>query len=126
MPSARGPTGIEDPQQLALVSLLQMGLARRLPEPSVRVFGLPVKTKKVNFSDAAFGYGTINLVAHSINTALAAAGGALQAGIAAKYQFHQMPKIDRARCPYGRLGAATDRATFALATPEALTALRRP
>src|SRR4051812_9314007 len=56
---------------MGLVSLLQMGMVGRLPEPAFRAFGLPIKTKKVNFSDAAFGYGapdgTINLVAHSTN-----------------------------------------------------------
>lgn len=131
---------------MGLVSLLQMGMVRRLPEPSARVFGLPMKTKKVNFSDAAFGYGapdgTINLVAHSTNIALAAAGdanrartrpwlpialaigSAMQAGVAAKYLFHQMPKVDRAWCPYCVLDAATHLATFALAVPEAVKALR--
>jgi uncharacterized membrane protein len=107
---------------MGLVSLLQMKMLRRLPEPPIRLFGLPMKTKKVNFSDAAFGYGapdgTINLVAHSMNAALAAAGdadrarnrpwiplvlaasSAAQAGVAAKYLFHDMPKVDRAWCPY--------------------------
>lgn len=132
---------------MGLVSLLQMGMVRRLPEPSVRIFGLPVKTKAVNFSDAAFGYGApdgaINLVAHSTNIALAAAGdadrartrpwlplalaigSAAQAGVATKYLFHQMPKVDRAWCPYCVVDAATHFATFALAVPEAISALRR-
>ncbi|MEX2494773.1 MAG: vitamin K epoxide reductase family protein [Woeseia sp.] len=132
---------------MGLVSLLQMGMVRRLPEPRVRVLGLPMKTKKVNFSDAAFGYGapdgTINLVAHSTNIALAAAGdsnrarsrpwiplalaiaSAAQAGVAGKYLFHQMPKVDRAWCPYCVVDAVTHLATFALAMPEALKAFRR-
>jgi len=131
---------------MGLVSLLQMGMVRRLPEPRVRMFGLPMKTKKVNFSDAAFGYGApdgaINLVAHSTNIALAAAGDAdrarsrpwipivlaigsgAQAGVAAKYLFHQMPKVDRAWCPYCVVDAVTHMTTFALALPEAVKALR--
>ncbi len=50
---------------------------------------------------------------------------AAQAGVATKYSFHQMPKVDRAWCPYCVVDAATHFATFALAVPEAISALRR-
>jgi uncharacterized membrane protein len=87
--------------------------------------------------------GALNLVAHSMNIALAAAGNsnrarirpwislvlaigsAVRVGVATKYLLDQMPKVDRAWCPYCVIDAAMHLATFALPVPEAARALRR-
>jgi len=132
---------------MGLVTLLQSGLARRLPEPrGAKVLGRPVKTWEVNSSDTAYGYGTpdgtLALMAHAATIALAAAGddnrvrdrpwlpvalavlSGAQAAVAAKYLFHQMPKVDRAWCPYCVMDAVTMVAGFILSIPDAVRALR--
>ncbi len=128
---------------MAVVTLFQTGVLRRLPDLPQR----PFDSNKVNTSDTAFGYGMpdgpITLGAHAYNLALAAAGPAdraetrpwlpliasaaagAQAAVAAKYLFHQMPKVDRAWCPYCIVDALAHMASFALTVPEAARALRR-
>lgn len=128
---------------MALTTLLQSGLVRTLPDPPVG----PFDTKKVNSSDAAYGYAgpdsPITIVAHGVNMVLATAGGpdrperlpllplmatlvsAAQAAVAARYLFWQMPKVDRAYCPYCIIDALTHFATLALTLPESSRAVRR-
>lgn len=127
---------------MALVSLLQLGLVKNLPDPPVGNFA----TKKVNSSDEAYSYGgpdaPITILAHGVNMVLASTGGrdrarrtpflpllasataAAQALVAGKYLFHQMPKVDKAWCPYCILDALTHFATFALTLPEAAKGVR--
>ncbi len=122
-----------------LVSLLQISIVRRLPDPPTRKPRFD--TLKVNTSDEAFGYGMpdgpLTLGLDAANLALAAAGppdryrirpwlpvlasalSAIQASVAAKYLFYQMPKVDRAWCPYCIVDALTHFTTFALTLPEA-------
>ena len=126
---------------MAIVSLYQTGILRRLPDPPLESFD----SDKVNASDTAYGYGapdgTITLAAHAVNLALAAAGTAdrareqpwlpilasglagAQAAVAAKYLFYQMPKVERAWCGYCITDALTHLATFALTVPEAAKAV---
>lgn len=127
---------------MALTTLLQTGVVKNLPDPPVGNF----RTKKVNSSDEAYSYGgpdsPIAITAHGFNMMLASTGGAerarrhpwlpllatmaaaAQAVTAAKYLFHQMPKVDRAWCPYCIVDALTHFATLGLTLPEALRAAR--
>lgn len=126
---------------MGLTTMLQMGMVKRLPDPPLRKF----RTRRVNLSDEAFGYGgpdsPVVILAHAFNLLLATTGGAdrarrdpwlpllaagmagAQAGVAAKYLFHQMPYVDRAYCPYCIADAMTHFATFGLVLPEALEAI---
>ncbi|NUQ17437.1 MAG: vitamin K epoxide reductase family protein [Sphingomonas sp.] len=128
---------------MAVVSLLQTGIVKKLPEPHTKTPHFD--TLKVNTSKEAFSYGMpdspIVLVTHATNIAIAAAGPAdryekrpwlpiaalatalPQALVAAKYLFYQMPKVDKAWCPYCVVDALTHFATVALTLPEALKAL---
>lgn len=47
-----------------------------------------------------------------------------QSAVAAKCLFHQMPKVDRAWCPWCIIDALTHFATLGLVLPEALKAAR--
>lgn len=127
---------------MAATTLLQLGLVTRLPELPARGFD----TLKVNTSDEAYSWGgpdsPINILAHGLSLVLAALGepgrarsrpwlpllaAAIetpQALIAAKYLFHQMPRVDRAGCPYCILDALTHFAILALVLPEAAEAAR--
>jgi len=127
---------------MALTTLLQTGLVKNLPDPPVGNF----HTKKVNSSDEAYSYGgpdsPLTIVTHGVNMVLASLGGrdrarrqpwlpimvtlaaAAQASVAAKYLFYQMPKVDKAWCPYCILDALTHFATVGLTLPETVRALR--
>ncbi|MFN3944316.1 MAG: vitamin K epoxide reductase family protein [Allosphingosinicella sp.] len=129
---------------MGVVTLLQTGILKHLPDPKTKTPHFD--TDKVNTSEEAFSYGMpdapLTLIAHSAAIALAAAGPAdrgerrpwlpvlasllslPQAAIAAKYLFHQMPKVDRAWCPWCVVDALTHFAAFALTLPEARKALR--
>lgn len=129
---------------MALVSLLQTGVVRRLPEPHTR--RPRFDTRKVNASREAFSYGMpdgpITMAMHAANLMIAAAGppnryrdrpwipvaatafSGAQAAVAAKYLFYQMPYVDRAWCPYCVVDAVAHFASFALTAPETLKALR--
>lgn len=48
-----------------------------------------------------------------------------QAGVAGRYLFYQMPKVDKAWCPYCITDAIMHMGSFFLTLPEALRALRR-
>lgn len=127
---------------MTLTTLLQTGLVKNLPDPPKGNF----HTKQVNSSDEAYGYGgpdsPIAITAHGVNMILASTGGpdrarrqpwlpllataaaGAQAITAAKYLFYQMPKVDRAWCPYCITDALTHFATLALTLPEAWKAIR--
>ena len=129
---------------MAVVSLFQMGLVKHLPDPPVR--RPRFESDQVNSSDEAYGYGMpdgpLTVFAHGANMSLAAAGppdrwrnrpwlpilatlaSAAQAAIAAKYLFYQMPKVEKAWCPYCILDALTHFATFGLTLPETVKAVR--
>jgi uncharacterized membrane protein len=128
---------------MGFVALLQTGVVKKLPDPPVDTPNFD--TEKVNTSEEAFSYGMpdapLVLVTHATNIAIAAAGPAdrhrdrpwlpltalamalPQAAIAAKYLFYQMPKVDKAWCPYCVVDALTHFATVALTIPEAARAL---
>ncbi len=127
---------------MAATTLLQMGVVRRLPDPPVGDFD----TEKVNTSDEAYSYGgpdsPINILMHAVNLVLASTGGpdrarehpwlpllaaaveAPQSAVAAKYLFHQMPKVDKAWCPWCVVDALAHFATLGLVLPEAAAAAR--
>jgi len=128
---------------MGIVALLQTGLVRKLPDPPVDKPNFD--TEKVNLSEEAFSYGMpdapLVLVTHAINVAIASAGppdrsenrawlpiaavamALPQAAMAAKYLFYQMPKVDKAWCPYCVVDALTHFATVALTLPEAAKSL---
>lgn len=130
---------------MSVVSLLQMGMVRHLPDPPTR--RPHFDTDKVNSSREAYSYGMpdgpLALALHSANIVLAASGppdrtrerpflplmaaliSGAQAAVAAKYLFYTMPRVDKAWCPYCVTDALTHFGTFALTLPEALRALRR-
>lgn len=127
---------------MAMTTLLQTGVVRNLPDPKVGNFD----TKRVNLSEEAYSYGgpdsPVTIAAHAGNLVFASMGGsdraerhpwlpiaagvaaAAQAAVAAKYLFYQMPKVDRAWCPYCIADALTHFATVALVLPEAARAIR--
>lgn len=129
---------------MAIVTLYQTGRVKHLPDPPTK--WPHFHSDKVNTSDEAFGYGMpdgpIALLAHAGNLALAAAGppdraqrkpwlpllaasvSAPQAAVAAKYLFYQMPRVDKAWCPYCVVDALMHFATLGLVIPEAVKALR--
>lgn len=128
---------------MAIVSLLQTGIVRHLPDPPVDTPHFD--SDKVNTTEEAFGYGMpdgpLTLAAHATMLALAAAGppnryenrpwlpllattlALPQAAIAAKYLFYQMPKVDKAWCPYCVTDALVHFAILGLTVPETLTAI---
>ncbi len=125
---------------MALTTMLQMGMVRRLPDPPIRRFD----TGRVNLSEEAFSYGgpdsPVVVLAHAVNMVLATTGGAdrarrhpwlpllaaalagAQSAMAAKYLFYQMPYVDEAYCPYCIVDALTHFATLGLVLPEAVEA----
>lgn len=127
---------------MAIVSLFQSGIIRHLPDPKRGRF----HSDKVNSSEEAYSYGgpdaPIAIAAHAVNLVLAttgtpdrahrhpwlpllaAASAAAQAAMAAKYLFYQMPKVDRAWCPYCIFDALTHFATLALTAPESWRAVQ--
>lgn len=129
---------------MAIVSLFQMGVIKHLPDPPTKRPNW--KSDQVNSSDEAYGYGMpdapLTVFAHGANMTLAAAGppdrwrdrpwlpilatltSAAQAVVAAKYLFYQMPKVEKAWCPYCIVDALTHFATLALTVPETVKAVR--
>jgi uncharacterized membrane protein len=128
---------------MAVVSLLQTGMVRHLPDPPLRGFD----SDRVNASDVAYRFGvpdgTLSLAAFAANVPLAAAGSAdrarrrswlplLAAGkaaieaAAAGWYFYQMPAREKAWCAYCIIGALASVGVFVLTVPEARRALRRP
>lgn len=123
---------------MGLVSLFQTGTIKRLPDPPVRKPHFD--SEKDNGSDEAYSYGMpdapLTVVMQALNLAIASAGPAgrvqnrpwlaflatatasVQTAMAAKYLFYQMPKVDKAWCPYCVFDALTHFATLALTLPE--------
>lgn len=128
---------------MGVVSLFQSGLIRHLKDPPLKDF----HSDKVNSSDTAYGWGMpdapISIVSHSVNMALATAGGderaekqpwiplaataaaALPAATSAKYLFYQMPVREKGWCPYCIVDALTHIATFGFTLWESYKAVRK-
>ncbi|HKN86568.1 MAG TPA: vitamin K epoxide reductase family protein [Nitrospiraceae bacterium] len=126
---------------MAAVTLYQMGLIRHLPDPPLSRFD----SDRVNGSDTAYQYGvpdgTLTLAGHATNAAMAAFGGirraveqpwvpiaasgkaGLEAAVAAKYLFYQMPVVEKKWCGYCIVDALMHIGTFALTLPEAFRAI---
>jgi uncharacterized membrane protein len=125
-----------------IVSLLQMGLIQRLPDPPVG----PFDSDRVDSSDYAYSRletpdGALMLVSYGVTAALAAAGGAdraerhpaLPLALAAKAGFDAVTALQLAReewnenrafCAYCQAATLAFLASFALALPEAGRAWR--
>ncbi len=125
-----------------IVSLLQMGLIQRLPDPPVG----PFDSDRVDSSDYAYSRletpdGALMLVSYGVTAALAAAGGAdraerhpaLPLALAAKAGFDAVTALQLAReewnenrafCAYCQAATLASLASFALALPEAGRAWR--
>jgi hypothetical protein len=125
-----------------IVSLFQMGLVRRLPDPPVG----PFDSVRVDASDYAYSRlempdGPLMLVTYGVTAALAAAGGAdraerhpaLPLALAAKTGFDAVSALrlageewreNRAFCAYCQAATVASLVSFALALPEARRALR--
>lgn len=126
---------------MAGMTLYQMGLIRHLPDPPLR----RVDSDQVNDSDTAYQYGmpdgTLILAGHATNAVMAAFGGVrraeeqpwaliaasgkagLEAAVATKYLFYQMPIVEKKWCGYCIVDALMHFGTFALTLPEATRAL---
>jgi uncharacterized membrane protein len=126
---------------MAVVSLLQMGLVRHLPDPPVPGFD----SDRVNTSDTAYRWGgpdgPLGAASAALNLPLAAYGGADRAreqpwvplaaagkaavdAVASAWYFYQMPAREKAWCGYCIVGALANAAVFALSVPEAVRASR--
>ena len=125
-----------------IVSLLQVGLTQRLPNPPVG----PFDSDRVDSSDYAYSRletpdGALMLVSYGVTAALAAAGGAdraerhpaLPLALAAKAGFDAVTALQLAReewnenrafCAYCQAATLASLASFALALPEAGRAWR--
>jgi uncharacterized membrane protein len=126
---------------MAAVTLYQMGVIRHLPDPPLLRFD----SDRVNASDTAYQYGvpdgTLTLAGHATNAVMAAFGGirrtaeqpwapiaasgkaGVEAVIATKYLFYQMPVVEKKWCGYCVVDALMHIGTFALTLPEAARAL---
>ena len=124
-----------------IVLLFQMGLVRRLPDPPG-----PFDSSRVDASD--YGYSRLQtpdaalmLVSYGVTAALAAAGGrdrasstpALPVALAAKTAWDSVSAVklgqeewaqNKALCAYCQMATVASLASFALALPEALRAIR--
>jgi uncharacterized membrane protein len=127
---------------MGIVTLFQSGIIKHLKDPPLRDFD----SDKVNSSDTAYSWGMpdapLSIVSHSVNLALATAGGAdrsdtrpwipwaataaalMPAATSAKYLFYQMPVREKGWCPYCIVDALTHIATFGFTLWETSKALR--
>jgi uncharacterized membrane protein len=124
---------------MALVTLLQTGVVRHLPDPPLNNFD----SDKVNSSDTAYALGapdgTLSFAGLGLNVPLAGFGGvdrseqapyvplaaAVKSGveaIAAGWYFYQMPAKEKKWCAYCIVGAIANATIFALCLPEAIKA----
>lgn len=124
---------------MGLVTLLQTGVIRHLPDPPLETFD----SDKVNTSDTAYALGApdgaLSLAGLAINIPVAAFGGvsrakqmpyvplaaAVKSGLeaaAAGWYFYQMPAKEKKWCAYCIAGAIANFTVFALTLPEALKA----
>jgi uncharacterized membrane protein len=126
---------------MALVSLLQTGAVKHLPDPPCDGFD----SDKVNSSDTAYKLGTpdgtLSLAGLAMNLPLAGFGGDARArsvpyvpiaasvksgveALAAGWYFYQMPAKEKKWCAYCIGGAIANFAIFALTLPEAIKAVQ--
>ena len=126
---------------MGLVTLLQTGVIRHLPDPPLDSFD----SDQVNTSDTAYALGApdgaLSLAGLAINVPLAAFGGdsraeripyvpiaaAVKSGVeavAAGWYFNQMPAKEKKWCAYCIAGAIANFTVFALTLPEAVKAWR--
>src|SRR5690242_18560363 len=126
---------------MAVVSLLQTGIVKHLPDPPLDSFD----SDKVNSSKTAYALGTpdgtLSFAGFAMNLPLAGFGGvsraertpyvpiaaAVKAGIeaaAAAWYFYQMPSKEKKWCAYCIGGAIASVTVFALTLPEAAKAFR--
>jgi uncharacterized membrane protein len=124
---------------MAVVSLLQTGIVKHLPDPPFDSFD----SDKVNSSNTAYKLGTpdgtLSLASLAMNLPLAAFGGDARAettpyvpiaasvksgveALAAGWYFYQMPTKEKKWCAYCIGGAIANFGIFALTLPEALKA----
>ncbi|MFL6449566.1 MAG: vitamin K epoxide reductase family protein [Bryobacteraceae bacterium] len=124
---------------MALVTLLQTGVIRHLPDPPLESFD----SDRVNTSDTAYALGTpdgaLSLAGLAVNIPVAAFGGvsrvertpyvplaaAVKSGVeavAAGWYFYQMPAKEKKWCAYCIAGAIANFTIFALTLPEAVKA----
>jgi len=127
---------------LALSSLVQMGLAKRLPEAPISGFD----TNKVSLSDDAYRFGLpdgpLGVADFGANIALAAFGDADRAEkepliplvacaksvmscAAAAWYVYRMPTKEKAWCIYCLATAAAEVGVLALTIPEAIKAINK-
>jgi uncharacterized membrane protein len=127
---------------MAVVSLLQVGVVKHLPDPPLDNFD----SDKVNSSKTAYALGTpdgaLSLAGLAINVPLVGFGGlsraertpyvpitaAVKSGIeaaAAGWYFYQMPKKEKKWCAFCIAGAIANVTVFALTLPEAARAFKR-
>lgn len=128
---------------MGVVSLFQSGVTKHLKDPPLRDFD----SDKVNSSDTAYGWGMpdapISIVSHSVNLALATAGGddraekkpwlplaataaaSLPAATSARYLFYQMPVREKGWCLYCIVDALAHIATFGFTLWGAYKVLKR-
>jgi uncharacterized membrane protein len=125
---------------MAVVSLLQMGVVKHLPDPPLDSFD----SDRVNSSALAYQLGTpdgtLSLAGLALNVPLAGFGGedraektpyvplaaSVKSGIealAAGWYFYQMPAKEKKWCAYCIAGAIANFGIFALTIPEALKAI---
>lgn len=126
---------------MAIVSLLQTGIVKHLPDPPLDSFD----SDKVNSSDTAYQLGTpdgtLSLAGLAMNLPIAGFGGDSRAqstpyvpiaasvksgveAIAAGWYFYQMPTKEKKWCAYCIGGAIANFGIFALTVPEALKAFK--
>ena len=127
---------------MGIVSLLQTGIVKHLPDPPLAAFD----SDKVNSSKTAYALGTpdgtLSFAGFAMNLPLAGFGGVsraertpyvpiaavVKAGIeaaAAAWYFYQMPSKEKKWCAYCIGGAIASVTVFALTLPEAAKAFRR-
>lgn len=120
---------------MGIVSLLQTGVVKHLPDPPFESFD----SDRVNSSDLAYSLGTpdgtLSLAGLALNISLAGFGGAKRAerqpyvpiaaavksgleAVAAAWYFYQMPTKEKKWCAYCIAGAIANAAIFALTIPE--------
>src|SRR5690349_18926898 len=128
---------------MAITTLFQAGIVRRLADLPVRDFA----SDEVNASDLAYGWGMpdspISIGAHAAAIALASYGGEDRASTqpavplaatlaalpgaatAARYLFHDMPVVEKRWCPYCIVDALAHIAAFGFTLWESKHAIAR-
>jgi hypothetical protein len=129
---------------MAATSLLQLGVIDDLPDPKLRLLGLPFRSREVNLSDDAYVLGLrdgpIALVGFAANVpmmlaldraparwrpwiSLGFAAKAFGEAVGAVIFFSKMPRKEKAWCVYCIGAAVASVGIFALSIPAAVRAL---